>query len=43
MKRRVLPGFQPTITFTLSYLTLLVVLPLGACILKASSLTWASF
>lgn len=43
MARRVLPGFQPTLTFTLSYLMLLVILPLGACILKASSLPWKAF
>lgn len=43
MARRVLPGFQRTITFTLAYLGLLVVLPLMACVLKASSLTWPEF
>src|SRR5262249_22121642 len=43
MGRRVLPGFVPTLSFTLAYLTLLVALPLGACILKASSRSWADF
>jgi sulfate transport system permease protein len=43
MRRRVLPGFLPTISFALTYLALLVVLPLGACILKASTLSWPAF
>jgi sulfate/thiosulfate transport system permease protein len=42
-QRRVLPGFTPTLSFALTYLTILVVLPLGACFLKASSLTWPVF
>jgi sulfate transport system permease protein len=43
MARRILPGFVPTLSFALGYLTLLVVLPLGACILRASTLTWPTF
>ena len=43
MRRRVLPGFVPTLSFTLTYLTLLVTIPLGACFLKASSLTRSAF
>jgi sulfate transport system permease protein len=43
MRRHVLPGFVPTLSFTLGYLTLLVVLPLGACVLKASSIAWPTF
>jgi sulfate transport system permease protein len=43
MRRRVLPGFVPTISFTLTYLALLVVLPLGACVLKAGTLSWPTF
>jgi sulfate transport system permease protein len=43
MARRILPGFVPTLSFALGYLTILVVLPLGACILKASTLTWPTF
>jgi sulfate transport system permease protein len=43
MRRRVLPGFTPTLSYTLLYLSVLVILPLGACILKASSLTWSAF
>jgi sulfate transport system permease protein len=41
--RRVLPGFAPTLSFTLIYLTVLVVIPLTACILRASSLGFAGF
>jgi sulfate/thiosulfate transport system permease protein len=41
--RRILPGFYPSLTFTLAYLTLLVLVPLGACILKASSLSITQF
>jgi sulfate transport system permease protein len=41
--RRILPGFYPTFSFTLVYLTILVVIPLAACLFKASSLTWAEF
>jgi sulfate transport system permease protein len=43
MRRRVLPGFLPTISFAIAYLALLVMLPLGACILKASTLSWPVF
>jgi sulfate transport system permease protein len=43
MRRRVLPGFVPNVSFALSYLAVLVVLPLGACVLKASSLSWSAF
>jgi sulfate transport system permease protein len=43
MRSRVLPGFLPTISFALTYLALLVLLPLGACILKASTLSWPAF
>lgn len=41
--RRILPGFQLCLTYTLTYLILLVMVPLGACFLKASTLTWAEF
>src|SRR5262249_7018006 len=36
---RVLPGFRLSLSYTLLYLTLLVLLPLAACLAKASSLT----
>lgn len=40
---RVLPGFRLSLGYTLSYLTVLVLIPLGACFLKASSLSWDQF
>jgi sulfate transport system permease protein len=44
MKRRgVLPGFHLTFGFTLLYLSLIVLLPLGALILKTTALTWPQF
>ena len=41
--RRVLPGFRLSLSFTLVYLTLLVLVPLAACFWKASSLTTEQF
>jgi sulfate transport system permease protein len=41
--RRVLPGFGLSLGYTLTYLTLLVLLPLGACFLKAASLSPGQF
>jgi sulfate transport system permease protein len=41
--RRVLPGLGLTLGFTLVYACLLVLIPLSALVLKASSLTWADF
>jgi sulfate transport system permease protein len=38
--RRVLPGFQLSLGFALTYLTLLVLIPLAACFLKASALSF---
>ena len=35
---RVLPGFRLSLGYTLFYLSILVLIPLGACFLKASSL-----
>jgi sulfate/thiosulfate transport system permease protein len=43
VNRRVLPGFVPSLGFTLTYLTILVIVPLAACALRASTLTWAQF
>ena len=40
MSRRVLPGFGLSISWTLLYLGTLVLVPLVACFLKASSLDW---
>ncbi len=42
-KIRVLPGFKLTLGFTLFYLGLIVLIPLGAVFWKATSLTWADF
>lgn len=39
----VLPGFGLTLGFALSYLTLVVLIPLGALILKAGELSWGDF
>ena len=43
VNRRVLPGFAPSLGFTLLYLTVLVLIPLAACVAKASSLTPQQF
>jgi sulfate transport system permease protein len=39
----VLPGFVPTLGFTLFYLGLLVLIPLGGIVIKTSTLTWSQF
>ncbi|HVZ81105.1 MAG TPA: sulfate ABC transporter permease subunit CysT [bacterium] len=39
----VLPGFGPTLGFTLAYLGLIVLIPLGAMVLKTTDLTWGQF
>lgn len=43
INRRVLPGFSLGLGFTLTYLSLLVLIPLGACCVKAATLTPAQF
>jgi sulfate transport system permease protein len=43
VNQRVLPGFGLSLGYTLFYLSLLVLLPLAACFLKAASLTPAQF
>lgn len=43
VNRRVLPGFHLSLGYTLVYLGLLVLVPLFACFLKASSLPWQDF
>ena len=40
---RTLPGFRLTAGITLVYLTILVLIPLGALFFKAASLSWADF
>jgi sulfate transport system permease protein len=43
VNRRVLPGFHLSLGYTLFYLSLLVLIPLAACFLKAASLSVADF
>ena len=38
INRRVLPGFSLTLGYTVFYLSLLVLMPVAACFLRASSL-----
>lgn len=40
---RVLPGYRLSLSFTLLYLAVLVVLPLGACVITAAGLSWEEF
>jgi sulfate transport system permease protein len=40
---RVLPGYRLSLSFTLVYLSVLVLLPLGACVVTAASLSWEQF
>ena len=41
--RRVLPGFSLTLGYTVTYLGLLVILPIAACFTKAFSLSFDEF
>ena len=43
VNRRVLPGFRLSLGYTLFYLTLLVLIPLTACFLKAAALPFDAF
>jgi sulfate transport system permease protein len=43
MNRKTLPGFYGSLAFTLFYLGVLVLIPLGACVLKATSLSPEQF
>ncbi len=43
VNRRVLPGFSLSLGYSVFYLSVLVLLPLGACFLKAASLSWSEF
>ena len=40
---RVLPGYRLSLSFALVYLSVLVLLPLGACVVTAAGLTWEQF
>lgn len=42
-RHSVLPGFGPTLGFTLLYLSLVVLIPLAALAVRAASLSWAEF
>ena len=42
-RRSILPGFGLTLGFTLAYLSLIVLIPLSATFVKASTLGWAQF
>ena len=41
--KKVLPGFNITLGFTLTYLSLIVLIPLSALLLKTFTLTWEQF
>jgi sulfate/thiosulfate transport system permease protein len=43
VNRRVLPGFSLSLGYTVFYLSLLVLVPIAACFIKASSLTFEEF
>ena len=43
VRRRVLPGFGPSLGFTLTYLSLLVLIPLAGIFLRSSRMTGAAF
>src|SRR5690348_4805889 len=43
VNRRVLPGFFLTLGYTVFYLSILVLLPITACFLKAGSLSFDEF
>jgi sulfate transport system permease protein len=42
-RRSALPGFGLSLGYALLYLSLLVLIPLAGCVIKASSLTWEQF
>ncbi|MBI3447721.1 MAG: sulfate ABC transporter permease subunit CysT [Acidobacteria bacterium] len=42
-RRRILPGFGLTMGFTLFYLSLVVLIPLTALLLRTSAMTWEKF
>src|SRR5262249_48764842 len=43
VSRRILPGFSLSLGYTLCYLSLLVLIPLSACFVKAAGLTPVRF
>ena len=42
-KRSVLPGFGLTMGYTVLYLSLVVLLPLGALVIKSTTMGWNGF
>src|SRR5512133_1229080 len=42
-QNNVLPGFGPTMGFTISYLSLIVLIPLSALVFRTAGLTWSEF
>src|SRR3954468_18761709 len=42
-KKSVLPGFGLTLGYTVLYLSLVVLLPLGALVIKSTTLGWSGF
>lgn len=42
-QRRIIPGFHLSMGYTLFYMTLLVLVPLGALFLRTAQLSWADF
>jgi len=43
MTQRILPGFRTGLSLTLTYLAIIVLVPLLACIVRAMSLSWSEF
>jgi sulfate/thiosulfate transport system permease protein len=43
LNRRILPGFRLSLNYSLTYLTILVLIPIAACFARASTLTWETF
>ena len=42
-QNNVLPGFGPTLGFTIFYLSLIVLIPLSALVFRTAGLTWGEF
>src|SRR5262245_6590700 len=43
LNRRILPGFGLSLSYAVTYLTILVLIPITACFAKAGTLTWETF
>src|SRR5215213_3103196 len=43
VNRKVLPGFSLSLSYTVTYLSILVLLPILACFIKAGSLSFEQF